>query len=272
MAYDGAPFAGWARQRDARTVAGELDGAILAVDPRASRCRGVSRTDAGVHARSQWAAFDPARSLPTRGWLHALTQQLPREIAIVRAARAPRGFDPRRHSVDKHYRYTLLLSAVRDPFLEGRAWRLPGLLDTTLMASAAQALVGEHDFRAFRAAADEREQTRRRLSAVSVRQHPGDPRRWEIDVEGDRFMHHMVRIIVGSLVDIGRGRLAPEALGAALATGERRALGVTAPAEGLCLMRVRLDAVGVDAWPPERKDRSGAAPSAERGGGGTAEG
>jgi tRNA pseudouridine38-40 synthase len=249
LAYDGCFFSGLARQDNARTVAGEFEGALRAIDPRASHVRAASRTDRGVHARGQLVAFDTYKDINPRGWVLALTQHLPQQIAAVRAARVDAGFDPRGHALRKTYRYTVLHSPVRDPFLEGRAWRIYERFNHSALHAAAQALVGEHDFAAFRSADDVRVRTVRQLFRIDVRQAHSDQRITLIDVEGDGFMHKMVRIIVGALVDIGRGRLAESALERALKTQTRTDLGVTAPAAGLCLERVILDAQGWDGWP-----------------------
>ncbi len=250
VAYDGRPFSGFARQPEARTVAGELDGAVRTIDPKASLVRGASRTDAGVHARGQAVAFDTLLDIPSRGWALAISRELPNEIAVVRAARVEPGFEPRKRALGKTYRYVLCESVLRDPFLEGRAWRVPYRLNHSLMHEAAQALVGQHDFRAFRAAADPREDTVRKILRMEVRRDARDPRLTDVIVEGDRFMYRMVRIIVGALVDIGRGQLAPKALVIALETRRREELGITAPADGLYLDSVVLDSAGDDLWPP----------------------
>jgi tRNA pseudouridine38-40 synthase len=252
LAYDGAPFSGWARQRDLRTVAGELQGAIETIDPRATELRGVSRTDAGVHARGQLASFDTARDIDGRGWVLALSKHLPREIAVVRAARVPAGYDPRRHAIRKHYRYVIVNSSVRDPFLETRAWRLHGKLDVSAMQREAERLLGRHDFRAFRSVADVRRETVRNILRAEVRSQGGNTdtaRVLTFDIEGDRFMHNMVRIIVGTLAEVGRGRLAEGVISKALETGQRRDLGMTAPPDGLYLERIDLTETGEDPWP-----------------------
>jgi tRNA pseudouridine38-40 synthase len=246
--YDGRPFSGFARQPNARTVAGELDGAVRAIDERASLVRGSSRTDAGVHALGQRVAFDAARELAARNWVLALNAQLPAEIAVARAARVEPGFEPRFRATHKRYRYVLLETPVRDPFHEGRVWRVESL-DHESMRAAAAPLVGEHDFRAFRAASDERTDTVRKLLRIEVRRSSSDARLTELVVVGTGFLHRMVRIIVGSLVDVGRGRLEPAALAGALASRDRTALGITAPPDGLHLDEVVLDDDGRDAWP-----------------------
>jgi len=249
VAYDGSLFSGFARQANARTIAGELQGAIRELDPRASVIKGASRTDKGVHARAQKVSFASALDISPRGWALGLRPHLPREIAIVSAARVDASFDPRRHARHKRYRYVLLRSLVPDPFWERRAWRIPWRLEETLMHREAAALVGKHDFAAFRAAADERAETVRTLTALRLSRLSDDARCIAIDVAGDHFLYNMVRIIVGSLVDVARGKLEQGACARALVGGSRGDLGMTAPAAGLCLEEVTLDDEGEDVWP-----------------------
>lgn len=252
VAYDGRAFSGWAPQPGQRTVAGELLRALRAVDPTIEDVRGASRTDAGVHARDQRAAFDPALVMPSRGWVLSVNRHLPPEIAVRRAARVPAGFVPRFASRGKRYRYTLLRDRVRDPFLDARAWRVDGLGTDEALArlrDEAALAVGTHDFAAFRSSADARATTTRTLRLVEASLDPADPRVCRVDVEGDAFMHNMVRILVGTLVDVARGHLAPGAIARALASRSRRDAGITAPPDGLCLERVRLDDEGEAAWP-----------------------
>jgi tRNA pseudouridine38-40 synthase len=250
VAYDGTGFSGFARQPTARTIAGELDGAVRAIAPRATLVRGASRTDAGVHARGQRVAFDVDRELPARAWVHSLNRELPDAISVRRAAAIAPGFEPRFAARMKTYRYVILESRVPSPFERARAWRVTDRLNHELMRQAAAPLLGEHDFRAFRAAEDQRENTVRRIVRIEVRTRSSDDGEVvEIVVEGNRFMHRMVRIIVGSLVDVGCGRLAYGALAGALATKSRTDLGRTAPPLGLFLDSIVLDDDGRDAWP-----------------------
>jgi tRNA pseudouridine38-40 synthase len=250
VAYDGSRFSGFARQPTARTIAGELDGAVRAVAPRASLVRGASRTDAGVHARGQRVAFDVDRALPARAWVHSLNRELPAEIVVSRAASVAPGFEPRFSARRKTYHYVILGSVVRSPFVHERAWRVTDRLNHELMREAAAPLVGEHDFRAFRAAEDRRENTVRRLFRIEVRTRSSDDGELtEIFVEGTGFLHRMVRIIVGSLVDVGIGRLEASALGTALVAKDRTLLGRTAPPAGLYLDTIVLEDDGQDAWP-----------------------
>jgi tRNA pseudouridine38-40 synthase len=252
IAYDGRRFAGFARQPNQRTIAGELLGALQSVDPTIREVRGSSRTDAGVHARDQRVAFDPTAAIPPRGWALGLSRHLPEDIAVRRAALVPAGFVPRFASLRKRYRYQITFDPLRDPFLEGRTWRLPERLDDAVLAAIAEearALIGTHDFAAFRSSADERERTIRTLHAVTAERDPADARTLWITVEGDAFLHNMVRIIVGTLLDVARARKPPGAAARALASRERKDAGITAPPDGLVLDRVWLSDEGTDPFP-----------------------
>jgi len=250
LAYDGAPFSGYAKQTNGRTIAGELEGAIARVDPKASSTRGVSRTDAGVHARGQLVAFDSTRDIDSRGWVLAINQELPREIAVVRAARIPATFEPRRHVLHKTYVYRILESRTRDPLVDQFAWRVPYRLNHLLMCEAAKTIQGEHDFRAFRGSADTREETVRHIFRITLTPATHDSRITELTVTGNKFLYNMIRIIAGTLVDVGREHLPPSVFTRALASGLRKDLGITAPPEGLVLQEIQLSDVARDHWPP----------------------
>ena len=253
IAYDGSPFAGFVVQPDQRTIAGELLGALQALDPTIRHIRGASRTDSGVHARGQRVAFDPDLKMPMRGWVLATSRHLPKEISIRRAAKVPSGFTPRYENLGKHYRYLLLRDLARDPFLEARAWRVEGMRDPEVLARAsaeAALAVGTHDFAAFRTAADLRENTIRTLHSVTVTEDPGDPRLLRVDVKGTAFMHNMVRILVGTIVEVAKGRLLPGAITRAIESGLRDDAGLTAPPDGLYLEHIALKDEGEEAWPP----------------------
>lgn len=250
VAYDGTPFSGWAPQLNARTVAGELLTAIRTFRPDVREVRGASRTDAGVHAMGQRAAFDCAPGVASRGWVLGLSARLPPEITVRAAEFVPAGFVPRFRSTGKRYIYTFLLDPTRDPFFEKRAMRVPHRVELEAMRAEATLALGQHDFRAFRAAADERHDTVRTIRALSLEVDPVDARVVRMRIEGDRFMYNMVRIIAGTLLDVGLGRLAPGAVTRAIASGERSALGQTAPAHGLLLDEVFLDVAGEQRWPP----------------------
>jgi tRNA pseudouridine38-40 synthase len=251
LSYDGAPFCGYVKQKNGRTVAGELEGAIASVDPKASATRGVSRTDAGVHARGQLVAFDSTKDIDPRGWVLALNRELPREIAVVRAARTLPTFEPRRVVVSKTYVYRILESRTRDPLIDQFAWRVPYRLNQLAMREAAALLQGEHDFRAFRGSADAREETVRHIFRITLETATHDSRITQLTVTGNKFLYNMLRIIAGTLVDIGRGHLPGNAFETALASGLRKDLGITAPPEGLVLEAIMLSEMGKDPWPPK---------------------
>ncbi len=250
VAYDGRPFHGAARQQALRTIAGELDGAVQAMDPRASLVRICSRTDRGVHARAQLASFDTDKDIGSRGWLLGLSEHLPDELAVVQVAKVDAGLHPSHVAKRKRYEYLLLTSQARDPFLEGRAWRHHARLDLAAMQAEAESLLGEHDFAAFRGARDERTETVRNILRAELKASLEDPRLLRFVIEGDRFMYNMVRIIMGTLVDVGRGQLAPGAVQRALASKSRDDLGMTAPPDGLYLCEVELTVTPREVWPP----------------------
>ncbi|MFO0551310.1 MAG: tRNA pseudouridine(38-40) synthase TruA [Polyangiaceae bacterium] len=248
VAYDGRDFHGFAPQPGQRTVAGELLGAIRAIDPRVPDVRGASRTDAGVHAKDQRVAFDPSRDFPLTAWSKGLRRHLPESLAIRAAWHVPHGYSPRVHAIAKTYRYLLLCDENPDPLLIGRVFRVPELAaDPTAvierMQAEATSLVGTHDFAAFRDALDARLTTTRTLKRFEVSRSLDDPRIVRIDVTGDGFLYHMVRILVGTLVDVARSRLPAGAAKRALESKDRRAAGVTAPPDGLYLERYELDGV-----------------------------
>jgi tRNA pseudouridine38-40 synthase len=254
VAYTGTAFHGWASQPTTRTVQGELFGAIRAIDPHATEPRGTSRTDAGVHAEGQLAAFDASVEIPPRGWVLALNEHLPDDACVRRARACPVGFEPRLVARQKRYTYRILQDRVRDPLWSSRSWRVGWPLDPGKLSREASAILGTHDFRAFRSAHDARTETVRTLTrAEPLAAPPGeDPRLLRIVFEGNAFMYNMVRILVGTLIDVARGNTEEGAIVRALASGDRRHAGMTAPAVGLTLEHIELDlpdAMG-DPWPP----------------------
>lgn len=249
IAYDGELFSGLAVQGPIRTVGGELQRAIRAMDPNAGKLRVCSRTDKGVHAREQYVVFDTNKQIGMRGWLLGLCGHLPREITVLRAARVDPGFRLSQQALRKTYRYLVLQGTLRDPFLEGRAWRVSERLNHENMRRAARLLEGTHDFRAFRGRNDFRSNTVRTIHSVTVEPLPERPRVLAITVTGNAFLFNMVRIICGTLVDIGRDKRDIGAITAALDSGNRLDLGMTAPAAGLYLEHIDLAERGTEEWP-----------------------
>ncbi len=250
LAYDGTEFSGWASQKQGRTVHDTLWGAIAALDPGAGAPRGTSRTDAGVPAEGQLAAFDASLLLPPRGWVLALNQHLPDDVCVRSARSVPIGFHPRFAAKSKRYRYRILLDRVRDPLLRSRTWRVGWSIDKALLCREALCIRGTHDFAAFRSAHDTREDTVRTITHVAV-EPESDPRVLGLVIEGNAFLYNMVRILVGTLMDVARGRLKEGAIVRALEARERRAAGMTAPACGLTLEAIDValpDGAG-EPWP-----------------------
>ncbi len=237
VAYDGADFRGFAPQREERTVHGVLLDALRSLDAGIRDARGASRTDSGVHARGQLVAFDPDRELPPAAWQAELNRSLPDDLVVARARVVARGFEPRFENLGKRYTYLVRPRSLRDPLDRRRAWTIPFSVDAERMASEIHALVGTHDFRAFRRAADERVDTTRTMVHADVH---GEGDLLRVTVEGTGFMYNMVRIIVGTVIEVGAGRREPGALARAIASGNRRDLGLTAPPQGLCLERIFL--------------------------------
>lgn len=243
VAYDGRGFHGFAPQPSQRTIAGELLGALRSIDPTIDEVRGASRTDAGVHARDQRVAFDASKELPATAWTGGAQRQLPESISIRAAAPVAERFSPRANAIAKTYRYLLLADEQRDPFLDGRCWRVPDACSPAgvlRMIDEASSIVGTRDFAAFRGAADQRENTVRTIHHVTVERSAEDARLVRIDVRGDGFLYNMVRIVVGTLVDVARGRLAPGAVTRALVSHDRRDAGITAPPDGLTLQQFEM--------------------------------
>ena len=232
VAYDGGTFSGWAPQDNARTVAGELLGAIRALDPTVASVRGASRTDRGVHARGQLAWFTPSQVIPPRvGCSDSTHTCLPRLRCAAPLASRKAAICAGKRSASAIVIW-ILRDELRDPFWERCAARFPHRLDLEVLSAEASSLLGTHDFAAFRLSMDTRTDTVRTIESVHVETLPGDPRILIIDVVGNAFMHNMVRIIVGSLLDVARGHLPRGTLAKALLGGTRADLGMTAPAHG----------------------------------------
>ena len=238
LEYDGTDFAGWQRQPGERTVQQVIEdavGRLLGVEARVPVIA-AGRTDAGVHARGQVALVEAPRALPLSAWGPGLTGRLPPDVAVVRATVAEAGFDPRRSATGKRYVYRVWNGRRRSPLRARFSWWVRGPLDTAAMGVAAAHLVGEHDFKSFQAAGCAAKTTVRRLDRVDVEGAAGGALCFT--VEGTAFLRFMVRNLVGTLVEVGHGRLDPGALPAILAARDRDAAGPTAPPQGLTLDEV----------------------------------
>ena len=237
--YDGSDFSGWQRQANAPSVQATIEAAVERMTGVMSHVQGAGRTDAGVHAHGQVASFatDNTRIAAVQ-FQRGLNALLPRSIAIAAADEVPLGFDPRRHALGKLYRYRIWNAQARTPLLGRTSWYVQRPLDHVAMHNAAQFLVGDHDFNAFRASDCERKTTVRRVTRLDVTR---DRAMVTLEIEATAFLKNMVRIITGSLYEVGRGApcvTGPAWISEVLASRDRTQAGLTAPPEGLTLVRV----------------------------------
>ncbi|HEY6007299.1 MAG TPA: tRNA pseudouridine(38-40) synthase TruA [Geobacteraceae bacterium] len=233
--YDGSNYAGWQVQPNGLTIQEVLEGALAKLLGEPVRVRSSGRTDAGVHARGMVAAFDTAKSLPLRAFSDGLNSLLPADIAVKEAEEAPPGFDPRRRAQGKCYRYTILNAARRSPLRRFHVWQVREALDLEAMQRAALHFVGEHDFAAFRTTGCAARTTVRRIDRVEI-VRDGDL--ITVDVQGSGFLKNMVRIMVGTLVEVGQGKREPRSIAGLLGDPQGGRAGATAPPQGLCLQEV----------------------------------
>ncbi len=235
VAYHGRGLLGFARQAGGPTVQQALEEAWLAVRGETVVMHGSGRTDAGVHAWGQVVHFTTFRPLPPRRMRDALDAHLPRNVTVRACAEVSPGFHARRSAVGKHYLYRIALGPHRPVLDQDTRAFLPGALDLAAMRRAARALVGRRDFAALAAAGRTVRDTVRRVDAVHLREVRDG---LVVHVRGEGFLYKMVRNLVGTLVEVGRGRRDPRWVEAVLASGDRRRAGATAPPEGLVLWRV----------------------------------
>ena len=257
LQYDGTEFVGWQRQAAGRSIQGALEEALGQLEGRAVAAVGAGRTDAGVHALGQVASATITRAIGPDALLKALNSMQPASVRVVAVEPVGSDFNARFSARSKTYQYRIRTGAVASPFDRHYAWHVRQPLDVAAMTQACERLVGHHDFSAFRSTGSDVVSTRRtileaRLSEPGTVNAPPQTApctvdfRWHLEnegwllfeIRGDGFLRHMVRIVVGTLVEVGHGRRTPESVAAALESGRRADAGMTAPAHGLCLVRV----------------------------------
>jgi tRNA pseudouridine38-40 synthase len=235
IAYDGTNYSGWQIQPNGLAVQQVVEDALESLLGERVKLSSSGRTDAGVHARAMPAAFFTTRDLPLRAFVEGTNRYLPDDIAVQDANIVPDGFKPISAALAKHYRYTILNSNIRSPLDRLCSWQVREPLDLPTMVRAAGYFVGRHNFAAFRASNCVAKTTVRRMDSIEINQ---TDRFLTIDVIGEGFLKYMVRVMSGTLVDVGRGRFKPEHVEQLLLEGDRQKAGVTAPACGLCLIKV----------------------------------
>ena len=237
LEYDGTGLAGWQRQKDQPSVQACLEEALGRLTGEKVTVIAAGRTDAGVHARGQVAHFTTGSRLELEEIQRGGNALLPPQIAIVSVEEAALDFHARYHALSKTYTYDLYTHPVRSVRFRNCSWHIPFRLDLTAMSKALKCLHGEHDFASFRSVGSSPKTTVRRIikADVEVQRENG----LRITLEGNGFLRHMVRAIVGTLVEVGRSKMTPEEFEAVLLARDRSLAGVTAPAHGLCLREVK---------------------------------
>jgi tRNA pseudouridine38-40 synthase len=238
LAYDGTRFVGWQRQAAGESIQGLLEDALARFEGAPVTAHGAGRTDAGVHALAQVASARVTFTHDAGTLTRALNAHLPDEIRVVVVEDAVEGFHARFSARGKTYRYQIRNTSVADPFDRAFVWHLPEPLSLDAMTRAASLLVGTHDFIAFRSVGSEIASSVRTVTRSEWHQHDG---LLKYEICGNGFLRHMVRAIVGTLVEIGRGWRQPDEIASLLAGGARADAGATAPPHGLFLVSVDYD-------------------------------
>jgi len=235
MQYDGTNYHGWQIQLNGRTIQGELTRALSTLDHRSVTVHGAGRTDAGVHAEGQVASFFLDRNFETDELRDAINGNLDRDIRVHSVERVADKFNARQSAKQKTYRYRIWTASVVSPFVYRYVHAFRGKLDLEAMRLATASLIGRHDFSAFTSGESDVRDHVRTLSCLEIQQFKNEVL---ILAEGDGFLRYMVRTIVGTLIDVGRGRQTAAFVSQILESRDRSQAGFSAPANGLTLVRV----------------------------------
>ncbi len=234
--YDGTCYHGWQRQQNAVTVQEVLEKALQVIMKEDIAVTGCSRTDAGVHARGFVCNFFTHTNIPADRVPYALNSVLPDDVVILSCHHMQEDFHARYHARSKKYRYRIINRTFPSPFEKHYACHFPYALDVDKMIKATKFLEGQHDFRAFMATGSMVKDTVRNIFEVSITQNNAEIR---IDITGDGFLYNMVRIIAGTLIYVGIGKIGVSDISEIIACKDRKKAGITAPPQGLYLMEVR---------------------------------
>ena len=240
VSYDGTNYHGWQLQPSVITVEGVLNEEISRLTGEQIQVMGASRTDAGVHALGNVAVFDTCSRIPAEKFSYALNQRLPEDIVIQESKEVQADFHPRHCKCRKTYEYTIINRKFPLPEYRNTAFFYYGRLDVEKMRSAAEAFVGEHDFAAFCSAGAQVQTTVRRIYALEIGEDSSEGR-IRIRVTGNGFLYNMVRIIAGTLLEVGKGLIEPETVPQIIVSCDRGKAGPTAPARGLKLLSIKFE-------------------------------
>ena len=233
--YEGSGYVGWQTQPNGLALQELLEREIYKLSGEKTALHGSGRTDSGVHARAQVAHFETQSRIPADKWAYALNAGLPEDVRVLFSAQAPEDFHARFSAKRKHYRYTLQLGPHADVFARKTSLHIHHALNLQAMQSAAKEIMGSHDFSAFKAAGTQMKTT---VRSIFISEWTQEKNFLFYDICGDGFMYNMVRILVGTMLEIGGGLRGEETMKNALHTGKREDAGATAPAHGLTLWRV----------------------------------
>ena len=250
LSYEGTAYAGWQRQQNAVAVQQRLEEALERLTGTFTAVTGASRTDAGVHALGQRAHFDTQSRIPAQRFPYALNTCLPPDIRVLAGAQVPPTFHARFDAIGKQYEYHIHNAPHASALQRNFTTHVPVPLDDAAMRAALEALPGTHDFAAFQASGGTAKTTVRTLHAATLTRQ-GEA--LTLTVQGNAFLYNMVRIIAGTLVEVGKGKLPVDCFRRALETGDRLALGMTAPAGGLVLTQVFYAAPAKQDFPTPRR-------------------
>ena len=238
LEYDGTSYAGWQRQPDQLTIQEAIERAIRQVSQATVSIIGAGRTDSGVHARGQVASFRTELDWPASSWMRALNAVLPKDIAVLSSALMNDRFHAQHDAQGKLYTYRILHRSARPTIDRAFAWHIYKPLDDTAMQQAAATLIGSQDFSSFEGSLTDNTNPICHLQRLEIIRQDDQVL---IEAYADRFLKHMVRAIVGTVVEVGLGKRTPDSLTEVLRARDRSAAGQTAPQHGLCLMRVDYD-------------------------------
>ena len=244
ITFDGTRYHGWQRQHNGITVQGVLEEKLGQLCKKEITLHGAGRTDAGVHALGMVAHFHLGASIPLKAFTEGLNSMLPQDIRILEACEENSDFHSRFHALGKTYRYDFFTGPLQQPITRLYAAHFPGCFDSSLLPETLQMITGTHDFSSFERVGSRNRDLKTGRGAVrtiykaTCSQHPHVANQWSIHITGDGFLRQMVRILAGTVIEVGQGKRDPVSIQTALMEGDRTKAGMTAPAHGLFLEKI----------------------------------